>query len=118
MTNSKALDRAAILAVPPALETFDMPEWGGAVQLRRLTLGDTVRLAAVPNEDYAAALVVASVVDPAGNPIFSADDVPAIKNKPAMEINRLVKRLSAMNGLGGTEKAAIEGNSEASPSGG
>lgn len=111
----KALDRAAILDVAPAIVPFDMPEWGGTVHLRAVPFAEAMELQSASGVDYAPLLIVACVVDEAGAPIFTADDVPALKRKPMRQINKLLARINELNALGAAETEKIAGNSDASP---
>jgi len=45
-----------------------------------------------------------SVVDPAGKPIFSADDLEVIRNLPAGLIGGVARMVVDLNGLGDDEK--------------
>jgi len=108
-------------------DVVTVPEWGVAVQVRGLTLGQrNDALTASRNEDgvldisrYYARIIIATVSDPAtGEAVFSEDDVPLILEKSSAPADMLAKKaltLSGMTAKGDVQAgvdAAGEGSSE------
>ena len=97
------LDRAAILAAPDLpLTELDVEEWGGTIYLRPFTAGDLARLDTESNDPgaNAAMLVILSVTDSEGEPLFTEDDVEAVKAKSLSALNRVAQAVNEINGLG------------------
>lgn len=94
------LDRAAILAAkdtePVAVH---VPEWGGDVYLKPLSAAEFKSLIT----DSADApdmvpLLAKSIVDPdTREPIFTAEDVQALRDKSAAVVFRLINKASELN---------------------
>jgi hypothetical protein len=120
------LNKKDILGIKDA-ETRDVevPEWKGSVRIVSLTKAkrdilmglwagpdsDTVKMNRV--NDF---LLVHCTVDEEGELLFVEADLPALKEKNGLAVDRLVKAATALNGFG---KDAIEGaakNSSGAPS--
>jgi hypothetical protein len=116
-----SLTKDAILAANDlASETVACPEWGGDVIVRSMTgtqrdayegtlmVRDDDGQYRVDTENMKVKLVVFTAVDDAGNPLFSAEDIPALSGKSAAVIERLAAAASRLSGLGktATEEAA------------
>jgi hypothetical protein len=107
---SKYLTRDEILARDdlPA-EDVNVPEWGGAVRIRRMsgTERDAFEasiMGADGRQDLSnirAKLVARSIVDEAGRRLFSDEDIAALGAKSAAALDRcfaVAKRLSRISG--------------------
>lgn len=127
MTQATPLSRAAILAAPDlAPEAVDVPEWGGSVLLRPLSAADqqeVMRLARMHADDPAAMatanlrhLVLHTVVDADGQPLFTDADWPELLRKSASALNRIAAAASRINKLGGAELEGAVKNSSGGPS--
>jgi hypothetical protein len=99
------LGRAAILAAAD-LPTRDVqvPEWGGAVRIQALTgaareaLGKAAQQAGAGN--FQARLVAASVVDEAGQRLFTDADLDALGAKSAAALQRVFDAAQDLNAIG------------------
>jgi hypothetical protein len=98
-------------------ETIDIPEWGGAVNVRALTIaegeaiGFAVREARRRGEDtgsFSARLAAASIVDDNGNRIFTDADIVPLSRKSASAMQRIAEAIQRLSGIGPTavEEAA------------
>lgn len=101
------LTRAAIFAAQDVKsEVVPVPEWGGSVTVQELSGNQRVRwentvnaLGKDPGIRILSALVVCSVVDESGDPIFTADDVEALGNKSAVALERVYNVATRLSGL-------------------
>lgn len=106
-------------------ETVDVPEWGGKVRLKALSVRDRTiietefvrlgRLAREQSPDYVSSmrnmqvqLVALSVVDEAGAHQFTLDDVEQLSQQEPEAIGRLSDAATLLNGFQAkaTEEAA------------
>jgi hypothetical protein len=117
------LTKDQILAASDAvIKTVDVPEWGGAVGVKAMnglerdafhaTVGEKPT-----NARFSAALLVATVVDDTGAPVFTADDVDALMKKSAIAVARVFDVSLALNALGPKAVEDAAKNSDAAPSG-
>jgi len=97
----RMLSREEILEKSTTKEVVvDVPEWGGSVTLRELTAGDAMGLADAIKAGHLAAYVVArSAVTPDGLPMFTEDDVEALKTRGMRAMIRLQRAAFELNGL-------------------
>lgn len=145
MSGLRLLTRASEIleAEDIARETVPTPEWGEGTGVLVQAMNATQRFAFEQagfifardargntrvdfNQDHdrRLALVVCSVVDEAGNPVFSKGDVEALAEKNAAPLDRIAdvaRRLSRLRAeddeeLGDRLKAASGGSPSASPS--
>lgn len=108
------LGRAAILAALD-LPTRDVavPEWGGAVRIQALTgaareaLGQAAQSGA---GNFQARLLAASLVDEAGQRLFTDADIEALGRKSAAALQRVFDACQQLNGLGGPAAVEAAGN--------
>ncbi len=103
------LNRDAILECSDLpREELDIPEWGGKVIIRALTIsegegvGNAVAEAKKNGEkiSYGALLAAASIVDENGNRIFSDADVVPLSRKSRSAIQRIVDAAERLSGVG------------------
>ncbi len=97
-----SLDRAAILAADDRVSVeVDVPEWGGTIYLRGLSVGRRDRLIEslkdAKLDDIRIALFIESICDEYGKPIFKQSDAKKLKDKSASVIDRLTEHLERMN---------------------
>ncbi len=90
----------------------EVPEWGGAVLVRTMTGADrdafensmvSVRPDGTREQNltnFRTKLVALTVVDDAGNLLFSADDLARLAAKSALAIDRVFLVAQSINGLG------------------
>ena len=108
------LNRDAILAADDYFREYvDMPEWGGGVYVRALSAAAGLGMANRPEADemdQATAnigwLLVKTVVDENGQPIFTNDDIPALMGKSKAAIDRLMTVAMRVNGMGSFGESA------------
>jgi hypothetical protein len=117
-----ALSRDEILSADDRPRRLvSVPEWGGEVWVATMT--GTARDAweqslltrrhgkAEPNmENMRARLVAATVVDEAGQRLFSDSDIDALGRKSAAALERVCKVAQALNGIGEAELEDLKGN--------
>jgi hypothetical protein len=86
------LTKQQILAVPPRLKEVEVPEWGGSVFIRPLTIHERARLADLGTKNESGSvvdriknctmrLVQWSVCDEEGRPLFESSDLEPVMAK-------------------------------------
>jgi hypothetical protein len=82
-------------------EVMDVPEWGGEVTIRSLsfTAANGMFKEEVKGFDPRLRLIAACLVDDAGAPIFSEEDLSALGGKDAEVIARIWKKCVEINGM-------------------
>ena len=111
-----------VAAVDLNFEDVDMPEWGGAVRVSELSAADVLSFwdacrgpgGELLPDSVQPALLVRSIVNEKGAPLFSADTVNELMGKSAAAIGRLFGVAKRLNGIGQHDAAK---NSEAVLSG-
>lgn len=99
-------------------EQVEVPEWGGTVIVAALsgTQRDAWEASIVTSEgrpnlrNMRAKLVSVSVVDEAGQQIFSAADVEALGAKSAAALERVAKVAQRLSKLGNEQLEELRGN--------
>ena len=91
------------------LDTMEVavPEWGCTVYLRELTaagFNELAKQSKANDDEIDYRLLIEALVDADGNQIFSMDDLPALKEKSANVLARLLKLAAKQNGLTADEK--------------
>ena len=113
------LDRNAILGAQDLPhEDVAVPEWGGTVRVRMMTgtERDTLANAFVGDDGkpdmsgYRQRLLAATMIDEAGQRLFSADDLSAIGAKSAAALDRVFTVSDRLNQLGTTAVEIALGN--------
>jgi hypothetical protein len=108
------------------VETVEVPEWGGSVQVRTLTGKDrdafVESLPTNPDgttdpKNYRSALLAFTIVDENGELLFSEEDVNALGNKSATAIMRVFAVANKLNGISASAVKEEEKNSDAAQSG-
>lgn len=103
-------------------EVVHVPEWGGDVRIgvmsgkAREVLMDSLA-EQQPLSRFQALMLASTIVDDAGTPIFSADDVEQLRGKSTEVLVRLVEVAMRLNKIGQTAVEEAEKNSGAAPSG-
>lgn len=99
----RLLDRDRILAAQDiASVDVDVPEWGGAVRIRRLKASEAQEFASLDeaHRDEALYRIVAmSVVDEQGQRLFSENDIKLLRDKAFSALMRIQKAAIELNGL-------------------
>lgn len=119
------LSKSAILAADDLRhEDVAVPQWGGSVRVRCMTGTERDQFRSsisaeggIPVGQFAAALLVACLVDADGNRLFSADDMAAMQAKCAAALDAPATVAMRLNGLGGGAVEAAVKNSESGQSG-
>ena len=124
------LTKSAILAANDLKsQDIDVPEWGGAVRVRAFTGRERDAFEAsmvrgdgkdrkVDLTNMRARLVALSVVDEAGQRVFTDDEVDLLGAKSGAALDRVFAAAQELNGLSGADVEALTKNSSAAPSGG
>lgn len=116
------LTRDAILGAQDLNVTrVEVPEWGGEVYLRALTLAEMQEVEAKQAEAKGAAFVALVVAyglcDAEGTRLFTTDeDVTALLTKSARVLRLLTRKCMAVNQLSQADIEDVAGNSDAGPS--
>lgn len=116
------ITKEQVLATKPALKEIEVPEWGGSVWIRPVTLAEQGRLAnaglkyekADPStrlKGTTVALIIWVVSDENGNPMFAESDIPGLMNQPASIFLRLQDAILELSGLTESARAELEKNS-------
>jgi hypothetical protein len=99
--------REIVEAYDVVTEEVPVPEWGQdvGVIVRSLSCAEHKAFSGRLPKDaddatVAAHLVIASAIDPTGQPIFQKDDVSALLKKSAAAIKRIAKVAMRLNGIG------------------
>ncbi len=98
------LTRDAILSRRLRTERVDVPEWGGYVYVRELTiaevdaLGREIKGGEVPL-DMRARIVRMAVVDEGGNPVFQPGDEAHLARAGASALIRISNAILSVSGL-------------------
>lgn len=120
------LKKEEIFSIALKLKEVEVPEWGGSVQIRPLTLAEQAKLADLGTK-YEKALVAAkakgimlpliqwAVVDDQGKPLFDSQDLDALMNAPASALLRLQDAILEYSGLTRESREQLEKNLLNSP---
>jgi len=112
-------------------EDVPMPEWGGTVRVRGMTgtersaveatmiasRGQKFEVRADALKTIRERTVATCLVDENGGRLYGDKEISALGRKSAQSIQRLFDVAQRLSGMSEAETAAIEGNSEAAPSG-
>jgi hypothetical protein len=120
------LTKEHILAVTPKLQEIDVPEWGGSVFIRPVTLAEQAKLAdlgvkyekgsiSVRMKSITLQLVQWAVTDSEGLPLFEAKDIEALMNKSASALLRLQEAILKFSGLTEDSRRELEKNLLSAP---
>lgn len=118
------LTKEAILgAVDLETKDVDVPEWGGTVRVAMMSgkardeffgrQGEDK----VPYSQFAARVLVATIVGDDGKPLFDAADVDALRAKSQTAMDKVLAVSLKLNGIGGDAGEEAAKNSDAAPSG-
>ena len=123
------LTKQQILSTSPRLKEVDVPEWGGSVFIRPLTIHEQAKLADLGTKHEKSSvvdrmknctlrLVQWSVCDEQGNPLFEGGDLEPLMNKAASAFLRLQDAILALSGLTEESRKELEKNLLSAPSDG
>lgn len=90
----------------PRTDKVEIPEWGltgdNALTIREFSAGYLIELGEEKERDSkqdAERSIIASVIDENGAPIFSEEDLPALREMGAAGRIRLSRAINALNGM-------------------
>lgn len=117
------LSRDAILgAVDIQTKEVDVPEWGGTVFIKGMTGAERDAFEATNQRNgeqnltnVRARFLVRCIVNEEGTRIFADQDAAGLGKKSSAAISRLWDAAAELNGTSDEEQAAMEGNSETTP---
>jgi hypothetical protein len=115
------LTKDQILAVPPQLKEVEIPEWGGSIFIRPVTLKEQAKLADLGVKFEKAStldrmkngtlcLIQWTVCDAEGQSLFAPDDVSKLLDKSASAFLRLQDEILALSGLTKESREELEKN--------
>ncbi len=109
------LGKAEILAADDIkTEVVDVPEWGGSVRVRLLSVGEFSRFEALTKGKDSAAilatLVGLSVIDDEGKPLFDDADIDKLATKSAAALLRIADAAKRLNNLTDDDVEMLEKN--------
>lgn len=116
-----ALTKEEILAVPPQVKQVDVPEWGGSVYIRPVTLKEQAKLADLGAKfeksstldrmrNGTLCLIQWTVCDADGQSLFGSDDMARLLDKSASAFLRLQDEILALSGLTKESREELEKN--------
>jgi hypothetical protein len=120
------LTREQILTASPRLKEIEVPEWGGSVFIRPLTIHEQARLADLGTKyekgsvvermkNCTMRLVQWSVCDERGAALFEAADLEPLMAKSASAFLRLQDAILALSGLTEESRRELEKNLLSAP---
>jgi len=121
------LRKEQFLAIASKLREVNIPELGGSVHIRPITLAEQARLADLGSKYEKAGavermknitlrLVQWAVTDEEGRPMFEPKDIEELQNKPASIFLRLQEAILSFSGLTEESRKELEKNSWSDPS--
>lgn len=111
-----SLDKTSLLAALAATITSPTIEGVGQVNLRQVTVAenDAIRAAVsdtAPRSEFGLRLLVASLINDDGSPVFTEADLPALAQSAGRKVDALVDAVLKANGY--AANAADAGNAPA-----
>ena len=100
---------------------LEVPEWGGAVTIQTMTgaarqiFQNSVNKKSGIPDNMMERLIIATVIDDKGEPLFVPSDIPALAKKSAVALNRVFEASAELNGLTAKSVDDIAGESEPTP---
>jgi len=122
-----AMNRAQIDAVDDRpIELFDVPEWGGSVNLRPISATDRAVIERMSfefqdgkaREDLRTILCAMTLVDNVGKRLYNDSEIHILGQRSAAALDRVFTRAQKLSGIGSAEIDGLAKNSDAAPSGG
>ncbi len=115
------LTKDQILSVRPKVKEIEVPEWGGSVFVRPVTLKEQAKLADLGAKFEKAStldrmkngtlcLIQWTVCDAEGESLFGPDDVAKLLDKSASAFLRLQDEILALSGLTTESREELEKN--------
>ncbi len=100
-TNSIVLSRDQLLgAAKAAVIPVEVPELGGHVNVRPITVGEVMQISGTLGQKYGdMPLIMLAVVDESGEKVFSAEDLDALMTLPLGAAARILAAIREASGL-------------------
>jgi hypothetical protein len=100
------LTKEEILSITDkAVKEIEVPEWGGTVFVRGMTIEDTDYCKSMEDDpESLEKMIIRFVCDDQGHALFTEDDIPLMKKKSYQSFQRIVKEFREFNGLDSAEK--------------
>jgi hypothetical protein len=110
-----ALNRRDILNSGRKVEAVDVPEWGGTVHLKVLSVAQLVAFMEAKDKlnvfEHFPLLISMSACDEAGNLLFGPDDLVALKEQGFEVLRRLGQAALKLNRIGPGDDEELAKNS-------
>jgi hypothetical protein len=107
-----SLTKEQILAAQDLVtEKVDTPEWGGEVFVRMMTAAEVLAFHAANaagDDNSFARLAAATIVDEAGNRLFTDDEAAKLREKSHVVMTRVVTAALKLNGLANGQKDELK----------
>ena len=111
-----------IFLAKPKCEEFSVPEWGGTIMIRPITLEEQGKLAdltrkfadannTVKLREISLSLLLWACCNADGEPLFSKDNIPKLAGSPAAAIMRIQEQILRISGLTEETRKELEKNS-------
>jgi hypothetical protein len=118
MSEAKYLTKDGILnSDDRPVQELEVPEWGGTIRIMAMMAQERDRLEAASIEEggdkflnFRSKVVVASVVDEAGELLFTHDDIEALSKKSAAAISAVAQACMDLSGFGSKDVEDITKN--------
>jgi hypothetical protein len=99
-----------------AVERVEVPEWNGIVLIKQLSAAGILKLQAQLEEDTKNLeglylVLVATIVKEDGTPLFTAEDIPRLKEKNLSILHRLQRVALRINTMVSQEPAELKNGS-------
>jgi len=108
------MDRETILALKMPMEAVDVPQLGGSVTVRGLTVGERTEIEVAGNKGqqgkFRSMLLARCIVGDDGKRLFADADEAAIERLPAKPLERLFEAALRLSGYSADEADALEKN--------
>lgn len=93
------LTREQILRIKPRLVEIDVPEWGGTVHVRLMSAGAREKMlrtyeTTVKEYKVQAELLVNTLCDSSGTPLFTLDDIDSLNAQDCVTIEKVCAKVS------------------------
>jgi hypothetical protein len=100
------LTKEQILSITDkAVKEIEVPEWGGTVFIKGMTFEDHDYFDTLKDDKYQnQKLLIHVVCDGDGHPLFTEEDIPALKKKSIQAFKRIIKEVTDFNSIDTAEK--------------
>ena len=93
-----------MLAVDTVTKSVEVPEWGGTVKLKTLSLGEGIKFQETrklrPETEVTRLLLAYTLVDDMGKPLFGEDELDDLGEKNPKVLDRLFYESLELNRMG------------------